>query len=74
MKLNQYEWDPEKDKLAEGAFAEVFKARDTNTQNRYVAIKIYKEAISKGSSGSSSQKKYTLEKESLKSLEIFPLR
>jgi len=63
MKLSHYEWDPEKDLIAEGASAEVFKAKDTNSQNRYVALKIYKEAVIKGVTGSSSQKKYTLEKE-----------
>ncbi len=63
MKLNQYEWDPEIDLIAEGAFAEVFKAKDGNTTNRYVALKIYKEAVSKGSSVSVGNKKYSLEKE-----------
>ena len=63
MKLNQYEWDPAKDRIAEGAFAEVFKARDTNTEGRVVALKIYKEAITKGTTGSTRQKKYTLERE-----------
>ena len=63
MKINQYEWDTEADLIAEGAFAEVFKARDTNTTGRYVALKVYKEAVAKGTSGSSAQKKYTLEKE-----------
>jgi len=63
MKLNQYEWNPEKDLIAQGAFAEVFKAKDTNSQDRYVALKIYKEAVVKGTSGSTGQEKYTLEKE-----------
>ena len=63
MKLNQYEWDPVIDLIAEGAFAEVFRAMDTNTTNRYVALKIYKEAVSKGSSVNSGHKKYSLEKE-----------
>src|SRR5690554_1345940 len=63
MRLGNYEWNPEKDLIAEGAFAEVFRARDTNTAGRTVALKIYKEAVSKGSSGSSGQKKYTLEQE-----------
>ncbi len=63
MKLNQYEWNPEKDLIAQGAFAEVFKAKDTNSQDRYVALKIYKEAAVKGTSGSTGQEKYTLEKE-----------
>jgi len=52
---------PRADLIAEGAFAEVFRARDTT--GRAVALKIYKEAVAKGSSGSSGQKKYTLEKE-----------
>ncbi|QCX38349.1 hypothetical protein FF125_07855 [Aureibaculum algae] len=63
MKLSHYEWDPEKDLIAEGASAEVFKAKDTNSQNRFVALKIYKEAVIKGTTGNSNQKKYTLEKE-----------
>ena len=62
MKLNQYEWDPDKDLIAEGAFAEVFRARDTNAGQRLVALKIYKEAVAKGTGGS-AQRKYTLEKE-----------
>ena len=63
MRLGNYEWDPEADLIAEGTFAEVFRARDTNTAGRTVALKIYKEAVAKGTSGSSGQKKYTLEKE-----------
>src|SRR5690554_1299292 len=63
MRLGNYEWNPEKDMIAEGAFAEVFRASDINTAGRTVALKIYKEAVAKGSSGSSGQKKYTLEKE-----------
>ncbi|GAA3614853.1 protein kinase [Flavivirga amylovorans] len=63
MNLNQYKWNPDNDLIAEGAFAEVFKAKDTNTNNRYVALKIYKEAVSKGSSVSTGLKKYSLEKE-----------
>ncbi|HSI70144.1 MAG TPA: WG repeat-containing protein [Gillisia sp.] len=63
MKLNQYEWDPVEDLIAEGAFAEVFKARDTNNENRFVALKIYKEGISKGPSSNTIGNKYTLEKE-----------
>jgi len=63
MKLSHYEWDPEKDLIAEGGFAEVFKAKDINTSNRWVALKIYKEAVSRGTSGSTGQKKYSLEQE-----------
>ncbi len=63
MKLSHYEWDPEKDLIAEGGFAEVFKAKDTNTENRWVALKIYKEAVSRGTTGSTGQKKYSLEQE-----------
>lgn len=63
MKLDQYTWDPEKDFIAEGAFAEVFRAMDTNTQGRLVALKIYKESVAKGTAGNSNQKKYSLEAE-----------
>src|SRR5690554_1197534 len=63
MRLGNYEWDPATDLIAAGAFAEVFRARDMNTAGRTVALKIYKEAVAKGSSGSSGQKKYTLEQE-----------
>jgi len=63
MKLSHYEWDPEKDLIAEGGFAEVFKAKDMNTANRWVALKIYKEAVSRGTTGSTGQKKYSLEQE-----------
>ncbi|XLS29599.1 serine/threonine-protein kinase [Flavobacteriaceae bacterium M23B6Z8] len=63
MKISHYEWDPEKDLIAEGGFAEVFKAKDINTANRWVALKIYKEAVSRGTSGSTGQKKYSLEQE-----------
>lgn len=63
MKLGNYEWDPEKDLIAEGAFAEVFRARDRNSLGRTVALKIYKESVAKGTSSSAGQKKYTLEKE-----------
>lgn len=63
MKLSHYEWDPEKDLIAEGGFAEVFKAKDINTANRWVALKIYKEAVSRGTTGSTGQKKYSLEQE-----------
>jgi serine/threonine protein kinase len=61
MKLNQYEWDPENDVIGNGAFAEVFKAKDNN--GHLVALKIYREAIAKGSTGGSFQGKYTLEQE-----------
>ncbi|MEA1787275.1 serine/threonine-protein kinase [Arenibacter sp. GZD96] len=63
MKLSHYEWNPEKDLIAEGGFAEVFKARDLNTTGRFVALKIYKEAVSRGTRGSTGQKKYSLEQE-----------
>ncbi|WP_340200836.1 serine/threonine-protein kinase [Ascidiimonas sp. W6] len=63
MKISHYEWDPEKDLIAEGGFAEVFRAKDINTANRWVALKIYKEAVSRGTSGSTGQKKYSLEQE-----------
>lgn len=63
MKLSHYQWDPEKDLIAEGGFAEVFKAKDINTSNRWVALKIYKEAVSRGTSASTGQKKYSLEQE-----------
>ncbi|WP_437370118.1 bifunctional serine/threonine protein kinase/MFS transporter [Maribacter litoralis] len=62
MKLNQYEWDPEKDKLGEGTFAEVFKAKDINA-NRFVALKIYKTSVKGNTSGSTEQSKYSLEQE-----------
>jgi len=61
MKLNQYEWDPENDVIGYGAFAEVFRARDNN--GHYAALKIYREAITKGSTGGAFQNKYTLEEE-----------
>ena len=63
MKISHYEWDPEKDLIAEGGFAEVFKAQDINTANRWVALKIYKEAVTRGTSASTGQKKYSLEQE-----------
>lgn len=64
MELGQYTWDPEQDLIAHGAFAEVFKAKDTNASDRYVALKIYKEAVAKGTiTGDSLQKKYSLERE-----------
>ena len=64
MKLSHYEWDPEKDLIAQGGFAEVFKARDLFTSNRLVALKIYKEGVSKGTTGGHTiQRKYSLEKE-----------
>jgi serine/threonine protein kinase len=49
--------------IAAGGFAEVFKAKDTNFDNRYVALKIYKEGLQKSTSGNSKQSKYTLEKD-----------
>ncbi|MBS1521827.1 MAG: protein kinase [Bacteroidetes bacterium] len=61
MKLNQYEWDPENDVIGYGAFAEVFRAKDNN--GHYAALKIYREAITKGSTGGVFQSKYTLEEE-----------
>ncbi|HEY9000839.1 MAG TPA: protein kinase [Mucilaginibacter sp.] len=61
MKLNQYEWDPENDVIGYGAFAEVFRAKDNN--GHLVALKIYREAVAKGSTGGSFQGKYTLEQE-----------
>ncbi len=63
MKLSHYEWDPDLDLIAEGGFAEVFKAKDLNTENRFVALKIYKESVSRGTIGNTSQKKYSLEHE-----------
>ena len=62
MKLNQYEWNPEKDKLGEGTFAEVFKAKDIYA-NRHVALKIYKTAVKGSIAGSTGQSKYSLEQE-----------
>lgn len=62
MKLGNYEWNPETDWIAQGAFAEVFRARDIHA-DRLVAIKIYKESVSKGTSVSTGEKKYTLERE-----------
>ena len=63
MILNQYEWDPELDKIGQGAFAEVFKARDH--YGSYAALKIYSEAIVKSTTGGSSsvQSKYSLQQE-----------
>jgi|GEM_PF-4531147 len=63
MKLLHYQWDPVTNLIAEGGFAEVFKAEDLNTPGRYVALKIYKEAVSRGTIGSTGQKKYSLEQE-----------
>ena len=62
MKLNQYEWDPEKDKIGEGTFAEVFKAKDIYA-NRHVALKIYKTSVKGSTTGSTGQSKYSLEQE-----------
>ncbi|QLG45069.1 serine/threonine-protein kinase [Costertonia aggregata] len=62
MKLNQYEWNPEKDKLGEGTFAEVFKAKDVYS-NRDVALKIYKTAVKGSTTGSTGKSKYSLEQE-----------
>ncbi len=61
MQLDQYTWDPDKDKIAEGGFAEIFKAK--NRKGKYVVLKIYKESISKGSSASTGMDKYSLERE-----------
>ena len=63
MKLTHYEWDANLDLIAEGGFAEVFRAKDVNADNRYVALKIYKEAVSRGTVGNTGQKKYSLEQE-----------
>lgn len=63
MKLNQYEWNPETDLIAAGAFAEVFRAKDAHHQNRFVALKIYKEGIAQGTTKGTSGHTYTLEKE-----------
>lgn len=63
MKLSHYEWDPEKDLIGSGGFAEVFKAKDLNTANRFVALKIYKEAVSRGTTGNTGSMKYSLEQE-----------
>ncbi len=63
MKLSHYEWNPEDDVIGEGGFAEVFKARDLNTANRFVALKIYKEAVSRGTTGNTGKRKYSLERE-----------
>ncbi len=61
MKLNQYEWDPEKDWIGEGAFAEVFRARD-NLDN-YVALKSYTVSLAKGDNQAAFKSKYSLEAE-----------
>jgi len=63
MILNQYEWDPVLDKIGQGAFAEVFRARDH--YGSYAALKIYSEAIVKSTAGGSSsvQSKYSLQQE-----------
>lgn len=63
MELNQYHWDPNADFIAAGAFAEVYRARDRNNSNRFVALKIYKEGVAQGTLGNSSSNKYSLEKE-----------
>ncbi|HUH46143.1 MAG TPA: serine/threonine-protein kinase [Arenibacter sp.] len=62
MKLNQYEWDPENDKLGEGAFAEVFRTKDIYA-NRYVALKIYKTSVKASTLGNTGQVKYSMEQE-----------
>lgn len=49
--------------IASGGFAEVFKAKDINFDDRYVALKIYREALVKDTGGNSRQSHYSLEKE-----------
>ncbi len=49
MKLNQYEWNPESDKIGDGSFAEVFKARDNNGDP--VALKIYRSSVVQSGTG-----------------------
>lgn len=61
MKLNQYEWDPKSDQIGEGAFADVFKAKDQ--YGRFVALKIYRESVIKGTTSGSIPGKYSLEQE-----------
>lgn len=64
MKLNQYEWEPKRDKIGEGSFAEVFEARDNNGDP--VALKIYRSSVVQSGSEGSSNGKYSLENEFLK--------
>ena len=71
MTLGNYQWDPNTDLIAQGAFAEVFKAKDVNFRDRFVALKIYKEALLEGTTNNSSiQKKYSLENEFKKAIDI----
>ena len=71
MTLGNYQWDPNTDLIAQGAFAEVFKAKDVNFSDRFVALKVYKEALIVGTTNNSSnQKKYSLENEFNKAIEL----
>ncbi len=64
MRLNQYEWNPESDKIGDGSFAEVFKARDNNGDP--VALKIYRSSVASSGTGGSLNNRYSLENEFLK--------
>ena len=68
MKLNQYEWDPQTDKIGSGAFAEVFKA--TDQRGDPVAIKVYTEAVINSSTSGSFKGRYTLENEFAKGRDL----